>query len=52
VVRVDGVKLNRELALVYRKDKTLTRAAHAFLEIATGRSRPHIPAPAVKKSRG
>jgi DNA-binding transcriptional LysR family regulator len=52
MVRVDGVKLNRELALVHRKDKTLTRAAHAFLEIATGRSRPHQPAPVLKKSKG
>lgn len=39
-LKVEGVRLNRELALVYRKDKSLTRAAHAFLEIATGRARP------------
>jgi DNA-binding transcriptional LysR family regulator len=39
-IKVEGVRLSRELALVYRKDKTLTRAAHAFLEIATGRARP------------
>jgi DNA-binding transcriptional LysR family regulator len=53
IVKLDGVKLNRELAVVYRKDKTLTRAAHAFLEIATGRARPHTPAaPVMKKSRG
>ena len=52
IVKVDGVRLSRELAVVYRKDKTLTRAAHAFLEIATGRARPHAPAPQVKKSRG
>ncbi len=53
IVKLDGVRLNRELAVVYRKDKTLTRAAHAFLEIATGRARPHIPAvPPAKKSRG
>ena len=51
IVRIDNVRLNRELALVYRKDKTLTRAAHAFLEIATGRSRPHTTAPVVKKGR-
>jgi DNA-binding transcriptional LysR family regulator len=43
IIRVEGVRLNRELAVIYRKDKTLTRAAHAFLEIATGRSRPHTP---------
>jgi DNA-binding transcriptional LysR family regulator len=35
IVRVDGMKLQRELALIYRKDRTLTRAAQAFLEIAT-----------------
>lgn len=39
-IKVEGVRLSRELALVFRKDKTLTRAAHAFLEIATGRARP------------
>jgi len=43
IIKLDGVRLNRELAVVYRKDKTLTRAAHAFLEIATGRARPHAP---------
>jgi DNA-binding transcriptional LysR family regulator len=52
IVKVDGVRLSRELAMVYRKDKTLTRAAHAYLEIATGRARPHTPAPSLKKSRG
>lgn len=53
IVKVDGVRLSRELAVVYRKDKTLTRAAHAFLEIATGRARPHTPpAPPQKKNRG
>jgi DNA-binding transcriptional LysR family regulator len=52
IVRLDGVRLNRELALVYRKDKTLTRAAHAFLEIATGRTRPHTPAvPPMKRQK-
>lgn len=51
IIKVEGVRLNRELALVYRKDKTLTRAAHVFLEIATGRSRPHNPAPVIGKTR-
>jgi len=54
VIKLEGIRLNRELAVVFRKDKTLTRAAHAFLEIATGRTRPHTtpPATAVKsKSR-
>jgi DNA-binding transcriptional LysR family regulator len=47
ILKVEGIRLNRELALIYRKDKTLTRAAHVFLEIATGRPRPHVPAPAL-----
>lgn len=51
ILKLDGVRLNRELALIYRKDKTLTRAAHVFLEIATGRPRLHHPAPAVGKTR-
>lgn len=52
ILNVEGVRLNRELALIYRKDKTLTRAAHVFLEIATGRPRPHPhPAPMVTKAR-
>lgn len=34
VIKVEGMKLHRELALIFRKDKTLTRAAQAFLEIA------------------
>ncbi|MFY9935313.1 MAG: LysR family transcriptional regulator [Silvibacterium sp.] len=52
IIKLDGVRLNRELAVVYRKDKTLTRAAHAFLEIATGRARPHAPAvPPGKKQK-
>jgi DNA-binding transcriptional LysR family regulator len=34
-VSVEGVRLARDLALVYRKDKQLSRAAQAFLEIAS-----------------
>lgn len=49
-LKIEGVRLSRELALIYRKDKTLTRAALAFLEIATGRARPMLP-PATAKSR-
>ncbi|HYK35347.1 LysR family transcriptional regulator [Alloacidobacterium sp.] len=49
-LRIEGVRLSRELALVYRKDKTLTRAAIAFLEIATGRARP-VLLPTNPKSR-
>jgi DNA-binding transcriptional LysR family regulator len=52
ILKVEGVRLNRELALIYRKDKTLTRAAHVFLEIATGRPRlPQHPAPLTAKPR-
>lgn len=36
IVKVEGMRLNRELALIFRKDRTLTHAAQAFLEIATG----------------
>jgi DNA-binding transcriptional LysR family regulator len=38
IVKVEGMKLHRELALIYRKDKTLTRAAQAFVEIAAGKN--------------
>jgi DNA-binding transcriptional LysR family regulator len=37
ILPIEGVRLLRELALVFRKDKSLSRAAQAFLEIATGR---------------
>jgi DNA-binding transcriptional LysR family regulator len=33
-VHVKGLDINRELKIVYRKDKHLSRAAHAFIEIA------------------
>ena len=39
ILPIEGVRLQRELALVFRKDKSLSRAAQAFLEIATGRPR-------------
>jgi len=52
ILKIEGVRLNRELALIYRKDKTLTRAAHVFLEIATGRPRlHHPPAPVPGRTR-
>jgi DNA-binding transcriptional LysR family regulator len=35
VIKVEGLRLERELALIYRKDKTLTRAGQAFVEITT-----------------
>jgi len=43
VVRVEGMRLNRELALIFRKDRTLTHAAQAFLEIATSGEWPAYP---------
>jgi DNA-binding transcriptional LysR family regulator len=39
ILPIEGVRLVRELALVFRKDKAISRAAQAFLEIATGRPR-------------
>jgi DNA-binding transcriptional LysR family regulator len=35
VVKVEGMRLHRDLALIFRKDRTLTHAANAFLEIAS-----------------
>ena len=45
ICNVEGLRLSRELALVFLKEKTLSRAAHAFLEIATGQTRiaPAVP---------
>jgi DNA-binding transcriptional LysR family regulator len=39
VLPIESVRLIRELALVFRKDKSLSRAAQSFIEIATGRPR-------------
>ncbi len=46
ILKVEGLRISRELALVYRKERTLSRAAHAFLEIATDQNRvaPATPA--------
>jgi DNA-binding transcriptional LysR family regulator len=35
LLTLDGVRLARDLALVFRKDRQLSRAAQEFLEIAT-----------------
>ena len=53
IIRVEGMRLNRELALIYRKDRTLTHAAQAFLEIATGGEwqTTYPPPRAVKSAR-
>ncbi len=37
ILPIESVRLVRELALVFRKDKSLSRAAQSFIEIATGR---------------
>src|SRR5256886_15938615 len=39
VVRVRGLDIKRELKIVYRKDKHLSRAAQAFIEIARSNNR-------------
>ena len=49
-MKVDGMRVQRELGLVFRKDKTLTRAAHAFLEVATNGARP-VPIAVKSKAR-
>jgi len=43
-MKVEGMRVQRELGLVFRKDKTLTRAAHAFLDVATTGYRMEPPA--------
>lgn len=50
VLRVEGVRLQRELALVYRKDRTLTHAANAFLETAIANS-PQLSYPQQRNVR-
>lgn len=42
-LKVEGMRVQRELALVFRKDKTLTRAAQAFLEVATNDGKTILP---------
>jgi DNA-binding transcriptional LysR family regulator len=53
ILKVEGLRISRELALVFRKEKALSRAGHAFLEIATGQSRVAAIAPSapLKASR-
>ena len=47
-MKVEGMRVQRELGLVFRKDKTLTRAGQAFLEVATGIPRLTSTAPRSK----
>jgi DNA-binding transcriptional LysR family regulator len=50
VVKVEGMRISRELALIFRKDRTLTHAAHAFLEIATNSAEQLYPSPRAAKA--
>ena len=49
IVGIEGVRLQRDLAIVLRKDKTLSRAAQAFIEIVTGK--PRLTRPATAKTK-
>ena len=51
-MKVEGMRVQRELSLVFRKDKTLTRAAHAFLEVATNGARSLPPVSKIKSQIG
>jgi DNA-binding transcriptional LysR family regulator len=48
LLELEGARLPRDLALVYRKDRPLSRAAQAFLEIASAAARA-VQAAAVKQ---
>jgi hypothetical protein len=40
VIPIENVEISRDLALISRKDRTLTRAGNAFFTFATGATRP------------
>jgi len=40
VIPIENVELSRDLALISRKDRVLTRAGNAFFTFATGTVRP------------
>ncbi len=46
-IRLEGIRLARDLALIFHKDNALTKAAQTFLEIATTASR--VPAADLSK---
>jgi DNA-binding transcriptional LysR family regulator len=52
LLTLDGVRLARDLALVLRKDRDLSRAAQAFLEIATEPMRRRDPETPSARGRG
>lgn len=47
-IPLDGVSIRRDLALIYRKDKHLSRAAQAFIEIAVKIKTPAAAAAATQ----
>jgi DNA-binding transcriptional LysR family regulator len=49
VVKVENLRLLRDLGLIYLKEKTLTHAAKAFLQIAIGGVRLEAPEIAVRR---
>jgi DNA-binding transcriptional LysR family regulator len=52
VIRVEKLRLLRDLGLIYLKEKTLTHAAKAFLQIAIGGVRLEPPEMTVRKKPG
>jgi len=44
-LRLADVQIRRDLALVFRKDKALSRAARAFIEIAVKEKAREVPSP-------
>ena len=51
VLTIAGTSIRRDLALVFRKDKALSRAALAFIDIAVKFKEIPQPAPAIRTSR-
>ena len=49
---LEGVRLARDLALVYRKDRQPSKAAQEFLEIATQPVRKRDPEAGHGRARG
>jgi DNA-binding transcriptional LysR family regulator len=49
-IPLSDAQIRRDLALVYRKDKALSRAALAFIEIAVKLKNPQSVAPARQTS--
>ena len=51
VVELKDIQIPRDLVLIYRKDKALTRAAQAFIEIVQSREPPAVKAAGPQKPR-